>query len=213
MNSILGVKRIVFLAILGAFCLFIGGGNYYYVMPETTALEGRLKSTEGQFYRKQGEINQLRNEFTRLQDQLSKYKILENMGFFNVQDRVTARETFTKLQKGSGLLWMKYRLDSSRKLEFNEARDINHMVISSPVEVNIEALDDVDVFHFIQMVREKFPGDISFKQIEIERVMDINSTVIRRIGNGEPEVLVKAVINFDWRSMAPEDSIDENLFK
>ncbi len=210
MSDILGFHRMLFLGILVSFNALIGLGNYYYIMPETTKLQRDVNNTKYKIEQKKAETNQLREEFARLKDQMAKYKILENMGFFNEQDRVVAREAFSKLQKDTGLLLLKYKIDSSHDMGYTKAAEVNHIVISSPVKVSIEAMDDVDVYRFIQMVKEKIPGDIAFKHIEVKRVIDITAPVARKIGSGEPVALVKAVVDFDWRTMAPLSSFEND---
>jgi hypothetical protein len=73
----------------------------------------------------------------------------------------------------------------------------------SPVKVELEALDDVDVFKYIYLVEKFFPGHVTITKIELERKSQITGPVLRSIASGDNPQLVNAKIEMLWRTMIP----------
>lgn len=207
MLKILGSKPIFFLMFLILLNAGSGALLFYYLEPEAQASEQQLEQVKAEVEKKRQEVAGMKEEFTLLQSQLRDFKELEARGFFNDQNRVAAQESFEQLRTLSGLLKAKYNIKPGQMVENPLAASANHVVLKSLVEVEMESLDDVDVYSFVKFIQEKFPGSVDVLNIKLDRIELFNVAMLRQIGGGVPTPLVKAHIDFDWRTMAPKDKV------
>ena len=52
-----------------------------------------------------------------------------------------------------------------------------------------------------------FPGHVSVNNVKLERKLDVNEITLRQIGSGIPAVMVQGSVDFDWRTMVPENMV------
>lgn len=209
MTRVISTKIQVMIALLAMVCAGGAYGLYDYLIPMKDQKESEVARVRGEIEAKRAEVAKLKEEFVLLQIQLRKFKDLEANGFFNNQNRVKAQESFDKLRQLSGLLKARYDIKSGALSEVKQASDANHVVLMSPVTVEIESLDDVDVYTFIKGLEEKFPGSVDMTRVELKRTEQFSPAVLRKIGAGEPLKLIEATVEFDWRTMANRDRLNE----
>lgn len=207
MLKTLGSKSIFFLTFL--ILLNVGSGAFlhYYLEPEAQNSKLRLEQMKAEVETRRQEVAGMKEEFILLQNQLRDFKELEARGFFNDQNRVAAQESFEHLRTLSGLLKAKYNIKPGQMIENPLAASTKHVVLKSAVEVEMESLDDVDVYSFVKFIQEKFPGSVDVLSIKLDRTELFNVAMLRQIGGGVPTPLVKARVAFDWRTMAPKDNV------
>lgn len=215
MLQILGRNRIALLVVLVFFNTAMGLGLYHLLIPEKTKAEGLLSTARGQLEARRMEIQRLKEEYALLQSQIRYFKELEARGFFNDQNRVAARESFEKLREISGVLKAKYNIRAGELFEDERANEAGYVILQSPIEVELDSTDDVDVYSFIKLIQEYFPGKVDIASMTIEKAEDVSSELLGKMSSGEPIAVVKSKINFQWRTMAakkdvmPEAVVDE----
>ena len=204
MIGVLGTKRLIATTVLLAANIILAGAIYGYVAPENERLEREVRGLRSQVSSKRAEADKLRLEYQQIQDQKNYFEGLGAVGFFSDQNRVLARNKIEAVQRYAGVLSARYNI-SAAKVEKNDlATGTGHALVSSPVTLNLEAMDDVDIFNFIFWLENAFPGQVSINSINIDRPLDINDVTLRQIGSGVETTLVKGKIGFNWYTMMPE---------
>lgn len=205
------LKRGVIIMIIALVAAAGGGGYglYEYLMPMREQKEAEVQAVQAEIEAKRAEVAKLKEEFILLQIQLRKFKELEANGFFNNQNRVKAQEAFKRLGELSGLLKTRYSIEPGILVDVKQAADANNVVLQSRVTLDLESLDDVDVFTFIKGLQEKFPGSVDMTSIDLMRTKEFSVDLLREIGGGDPVSVVSTKLVFDWRTMANKDHLDE----
>lgn len=205
MIDVIGTRRLLILLAMVAINAAFGAGLYYYMRPQEVSLENELSSVKTAISSKEGDIANLQVELDKLIEQRDTFKHLKKMGFFSTQDRIDARERIDEIRELSRVLSVKYLIKPA-VLESNENIErANHVILSSSFHVDIDALDDMDIYRFMYLLKTSFPGHVSFDKIELVKLTDVNEPVLKKIGSGEPVVVVRARIDFTWRTILPED--------
>lgn len=209
MFKILGAKTILTLL---ALILVTGGsgyGLYNYLMPLRQQKDQELASLKSAIEERRREVARLKEEYVMLEQQLRVFKELEVQGFFNNQNRVNAQESIENLRVVSNLIKTRFDISSGEMVADPVAAESNHVVLKSPVKIEVDSLDDVDVYTFIKGLQEKFPGSVDIVSVKLDRKTNISAPILRQIGSGSPVQMVTASVGFDWRTMAPKDRLDE----
>lgn len=208
MMQVIGAKRVFALFVLIAVNAVLAASVYLYFAPQNKQLEQDLRATKSQISQKRSEADRLRVEYQQIQDRKTHFETLEATGFFSDQSRVVARERIEAIQKATNILTARYNIRSAEIEKSPEAEKAGHVILDSAVSVDLDALDDVDVFNFIYWIENAFPGHVSLTDMSLRRVLDINDATLRQIGNGIPTVLVSGSVEFDWRTMVPQDQVN-----
>ena len=200
MVSILGVKRIVFILLLVA--LNVGGGFGYKYMNDTiTIKERQLNGLKRKVRDRFNEVKKVREQFAALRGQVTDYVLLEKRGFFEEQDREVLRDIFFEAQKKSQVLRAKYDVSPYKAQSSPFITQPNLRWVNSKVNIKIEALDDIDIFSFVELIERDFPGYVQFESIDLKRNETLTPDVLKKIGSGTPISLVNADVSFLWHSV------------
>lgn len=173
--------------------------------------ERELASLRSQIANLEAETERIRFEIENYNLQKDQYERLVKLGFFTDQNRLLARERFNIMREISDVLTARYSLRSAELENPADFESVNHKIVRSPISIDIEAIDDTDVFRFVYLLNYSFPGHLSIKDIVITRERDVDPDVLKSIGTGTPEVMVRASMNVDWRTMANQSQINEIL--
>lgn len=205
MIKVLGVRRIVMLlALLGVNALFAYLA-YMHLIPQKDIKERELRGVRGQASTLQADIDGLQIEFEQLDEQREEFEVLKKDGFFDGQSRRQAELIFQKIQERSGVISAVASVSAGDFEENVEAEKAGHNILKSPITINIEAVNDLDVFRYIYLVDEFFPGHVAIDSINLERQSDVSGTVLRGIASGKNPPLVTAQLELLWRTMIPKD--------
>ena len=211
MLQVLGRNRVILLVMLVFFNAAMAFGLYEFLTPERLKAQGILTSARAQLEERRAEIQRLKEEYALLQSQIRYFKEIENRGFFNDQNRVAARESFEKLREISGVLKAKYNIKAGQLTEDARADEAGYVILQSPINVELDSTDDVDVYSFLKLIQEYFPGKVGVVSMEIERVENVNSQLLNDMSNGEPVPVVKSKIDFQWKTMASRKALAKAL--
>jgi len=209
MINILGTKRVIIIAAIAAVNAVLAAVLFLYLQPGNVQLDRDLRSTRSEISSKRAEIGRLRVEYQQIQEEKSFFEGLENAGFFSDQDRVLARRRMQEIIEQSGVLSASYDIAPRTEVANKKAEEADHVHLQSPITVNIEALDDTDFYKFVYLVENGFPGQTSVQDMQVERVLDVNETVLRSVGTGTNPVLVRGRISFMWHTLVPLARIEQ----
>ena len=207
MIKVLGTKRILVLLLLLGLNLVFAGGVYMYLTPEKMTKDRELRQVRGQIIGLQSDIERIQIEFDQLEDQQAQFDILKKEGFFGSQGRRQAEQVFERIQKEAGVISAVASIQAGVVEDSEEAAKAEHKILKSPITVRIESLDDIDVFKYLYLVEQFFPGHVTLTRINLERKAEVSGTILRGIASGGNPELVEADIEMVWRTMIPETSI------
>ncbi len=202
-----GLSRIIFIV----FILFLNGAffcsSYFYLIPQKQEADRGLATVKLNVQSKQAEIVQLREDFNLLKERLKEFSALELSGFFEAQNRLSAKEKIEDFRFKADLLNVSMLMDSGEILENVQSLDANHVLLKSSFSVKINAQDDLDVMYFLKLMQEGFPGVVEFETIDIKRIKNLNAPLLRLIGSGVPEALVVADVKMNWVTMPSQEDL------
>lgn len=201
MIQLIGIKRLMVIAVLAGLCAMLGAGAYLYLIPQSQKLNRELTQITGDISFKRSEAERFRQEMTEIQNEKNTFQSLETLGFLGEQSRLEARKRIEAIQSYSGVLSARYNIAPGVVQNAETATAADRVVLTSQVTVDVDALDDADVYKFIYMMENAFIGYVSVTSFELERVLDLNEVTLRQIGSGIPAVLVKAKITFEWKTL------------
>lgn len=209
MQEILGKERIqllVFMFVLNAGLISV---YYYYIQPIKQDADREYSNMRTQAQKRHNDVRELRKAFAELLPKIADYKKLQTQGFFNNQKRTIARDTINAHRESSKLLEAKYEIKPAKVIEDARAEQADHAIISSPLNIEIKALDDVDIYMFLALIQNDFPGNLDLREMKIERQSDLSLNLLENIASGEPEVMMKADVKLNWRSMVSKSELNE----
>ena len=207
MIKVLGTKRVLGLVFLIAINAALASGVYLYAVPEKAEKERELRRLQGEISTAVSDIDRLQIEFEQLEKQQEQFDGLKAKGFFSNQERRQAEKVFERIQKEAGVISAIASVQAATVEDNEEAAKSEHKILSSPVAIKIAAMDDVDVFRYIYLVEQFFPGHVTINDIQLSRTTEISGTILRGIATGANPELVKAEIQMTWRTMIPASEV------
>jgi hypothetical protein len=205
--KILGFKRVLIIFVLVALNAVFLASNYLVFTPGSTSAQNELRTTKSKTVQTRNDAEKLRTEITEIQQQKSGYELLKNAGFFSEQNRLVAKNRIEDIQKRTGILKAAYSVGTGTIIENPSAKEAGYAVLESDISINIEAMDDVDIYNFAFWMENALPGHMTIDSLDIVRTKDINEATIREIGTGNPVTLLTGKIALTWRTMVSEDVI------
>ncbi len=212
MIDILGRTKIIIIASLAAFNIFLGAVIYLYFAPHNEDLTNQLQSVQHQVTMKRADADRMRNQYETIQEQKAYFGTLKDAGFFTDQNRSIARQRIEQIQKFTNVLTARYNIGSASIEKNPKADSSGYVVINSRGTILFEALDDVDLYNFTYWVENTFPGHVSVTLLDVSRGQDLDDATLRQIGSGTAIPLARGTLNFEWRTMIPASQI-ANLTK
>jgi len=201
MIQLIGAKRVMIIVVLAGLCAVLGAGAYMYLIPQSDKLDRELKTVKSDISFKRSEADRFRQEMAEIQNEKNTFQSLEVLGFLGEQSRLAARKRIEAIQSYSRVLSASYNIAPGVVENAETATIADRVVLKSKITIDVEALDDADVYSFIHLLENAFIGYVSITSIELERVQDLNEVTLRQIGSGIPAVLVKAKIELDWKTL------------
>jgi hypothetical protein len=210
MIQVLGTRRIAILLALLVFNGVLGYFVFMHLAPQHLIKQRELGATQGEVSTLRNDISDLQIEFDQLDFQREEFNALKRDGFFDGQSRRKAELIFQKVQERSGVISAVVSVKAGEFEDSEQAKKAEHKILSSPISVRIEAVNDLDVFRYLYLVEEFFPGHVSIKNIKFSRESDVSGTVLRAIASGQNPPLVIADLELTWRTMIPDDGSNVN---
>ena len=202
MIKILGTKRIIILFALIALNSLLAATVFMYLQPEVAKEEMTLRSAKAQESKTRKEISDLQLEFDQLEEQQDEFNVLRDDGFFSNQDRQNVQNVFTLAEMTSGVLNAKVSVARGTiNQEEEDATKADHVLLESPVSISLSAIDDTEVYAYIDYLEKNFPGHITLTNLYMRRTANVNDVILRAIANGAKPPMVEANLDFVWRTM------------
>lgn len=208
MIKVIGFRRLLVIGVLIALNVLFAAALYQYLLPQLKQTERKLNSTRSQVSGIQADIERMQIEFEQLDEQQAFFDLLKEDDFFSRQARRDAEEVFLKAETDSGVITSFVNVRSGTLVENEEAGKAEHVMLESPVEIRLEALEDRDIYEYVYILEKLFPGHLSINSMFLERTANLNDTILRGIASGQNPALIKASINMTWRTMVSDDSVD-----
>ena len=207
MIKAIGFEKVLILFLLLAF--IVGGVVYkfYLLDPGNLKLARELRGTKSELSKMRQDIDDLRLAIERYDEQKERFKEVTALGFFDPQDRVSARTRVNLIQRSSNLLSAKYTVSPVKFEKNDKAEQANQKILYTDMKFDIEALSDRDIYKFIYMLNYGFPGQINITKFSMDRDGQLNYPTLRGIGSGRPVPLIKAQLEAQWRTMVPTESM------
>lgn len=205
MIKMLGIKRIVVLGTLLVLNALLGAGVYLYFVPEQQESKRELSSARQKVAKVQRDIDGLLLEFEQLEEQREVFETLRDDGLFNRQSRREAQVIFEDIQKKSGVTNALVTIESGVTSDDEDVKKAGYKILKSPVTIKLSALSDLEVYRYIYMLEQSFPGHVSIEKLDLDRVAEISSTILRAVASNENPPLVTANIDMLWSTMIPDD--------
>lgn len=211
MIKIIGFKRLSILVVFLLINAFLAFLLYGYLVPQQEVKDRRERSLRSQVSSVQSDIDRVQLEFEQIDRQQDEFDVLKEQGFFSVQSRNDAKKMFSEFQDRSNVISAVVSVKPGVAVDDEDASKANHKLLVSPINIDIEAFDDGDVYRYISLLENEFPGHISLDSLEMTRVRDVNAAVLRAISSGANPVMIKAKIILSWRTMVPESQITGDI--
>lgn len=201
MIQLIGAKRLTIIAILFGLCAVMGGASYMYLMPQNQKLEQDLRRIKSDISFKRSEADRFRQEMAEIQNEKNTFESMESLGFLGEQSRLEARKRIEAIQSYSRVLAARYNIAPGVVEAAEAAAAADRVILKTQMTIDIDALDDADVYSFIHLMENAFIGHVAVTSFELERVLDLNEVTLRQIGSGIPTILVKARVVFEWKTL------------
>lgn len=207
MIDVIGIRRMFLLGVLVILNASIGALVYLYLIPMQDDLDNKQTRVERDVRNLRHDLEKIKIEFEQLDEQQSRFDDLKATGFFDAQDRSKAKEIFNAIQDESKVISAVVSVKSGVVEDNPEAQKAKHKILYSPIEVEIEAFDDSDIYRYLDLLQANLPGYLSIDQVDISRTRDISPAVLRAIASGSNPILVESRIKMSWRTIIPESQV------
>ena len=209
MIGVLGIKRVIVLAALVAINALLAASAYMYLAPEIVKKERQMRSVRGEVSSLRGDIDRMQVEFEQLEDQKAEFEMLEADGFLKEQNRRQAELVFNTIQKRSGVTRATASVQPGKIEDNEEAEKAGYKILSSPMEVRLQAVDDINVYNYLHLIENYFPGHVEVEEVYIERKARVTGTILKAIAGGQNPTMVEANVKMVWKTLISEDQILE----
>lgn len=209
MIAILGKKRLIILAALVVINAVIAVQIYASIAPQTQITERDIKTTRSRLGVLYNELDQLQVSFEDLVKKQERFESLKEQGFFGRQSRYEAGRVFEDIQERSKVISAKVTVKGGEVLENEAVIQAGYRILRSMISIEVEALDDMDIFHYVSLLEHDMPGYIAVQKVTLERVGALDEKTLKAVSDDLSPVLVKALIEVTWTTMIPEALVVE----
>lgn len=207
MIRLLGPARFYTLLVLAAIAATLGFLCYGIVVPMALQSQTELNRTKNAISEKTSEIDNIRDELENIKKRKIDFDILKAKGFFDVQNRIYVQQYLDSFKAQTALIRTRFEVSPASVISMPEGDKIEHTLLSSPIKVSIDAIDDVDVYTFVELIRTRFPGDTAIASVTLKRLQEPENAILQSIAMGTPSALVQAEVVFTWRSLATKADV------
>ena len=209
MKEILGKERITLLIYMLVLNVALGFGYYFYFQPLEQGAVREYQTMRNNAQERRSEVRELKLTYVELVPRIGDYQKLKEGGFFNNQKRTIAKEIINTYRDRFNLLAAKYSISPADIVNDPRAEKADYAILRSPVNIKMEALDDVDIYNFISLMRKDFPGNLGIIKLNIQRRNNLGADLLQNIASGKPSALIEAEMQFNWLSMVQKSELDE----
>jgi hypothetical protein len=212
MIKILGMQRVIILAVLAGLCVVLAGTKFLILLPQIEVSQRESSQVKSKVNGLRNDINRLQVEFSQIEEQRAEFETLRTRGFFNNQDRSQIDQIFKDLQTQSKVVSASVKVESGALQDNPEAMKAKHKILSSKIMIDIQALEEADIYRYLTLLKTALPGEVTFQSYKVSRDNDVNEAVLRAIASSQETnlFLVGARLEVLWRTMVPETTAISN---
>ncbi len=181
--------------------------NQNVLKPSLDKKERVLRANSSEMAEMTRNLTELSGNLQNFEKQKIDFERVQNLGFFNSQNRVEARQFITAIQKESRLLSAKYQIKPARSDDNKMAKEAGAKILTTEIAFDLEAIEDSDVYKFIYILNYGLPGQIIINDFSLSRDEEITQPLLRKIGVGEAVAVVNASLNVTWKTMVLDETM------
>jgi len=207
MIKLIGYNKLLLIVLLlvcliGAFLY-----NQSILKPSLDKKERVLRANSSEMSEMTTNLSELSGNLQAFEKQKIDFERVQNLGFFNSQNRVEAREFITAIQKESRLLSARYEIKPARSDENKMAKEAGAKVLTTDISFDLEAIEDSDIYKFIYILNYGLPGQVVINDFVLSRDKEITQPLLRKIGVGEAVAVVNASLNVTWNTVVLDETL------
>lgn len=200
----IGNGRISFLVMLFIVNLLCAALIYIYINPSKYAAILKNSDIKQQINTLSSDIKSMRATLSDIINQKGTFEEIQRRGFFSNQDRSEAEIIIKSMERIPGIIKTSARIGQVNIIRDEIALKAGHVILESPVEIDIESVDDISVLRYISEINKNFKGYVVLKSMNAERTEIFDAALLRDIANGKNTALVKTKLFFLWYTMVPD---------
>ncbi len=173
-------------------------------------------STEAERERRQAQVNlqtvkrDLKKATERLENSGASMELYENLKKGRDEmSLVISRRTITQvlgtLKNNYRLTSLSLQMDPEEPFENEELQAAKLDVVRSNVVLELGGMSDQHIYSFIKEMRNKLPGFIKVKRLELKREKGFDIETLQQISNGAAPQMVSGKLAFEWYGYPNED--------
>lgn len=203
MIEILGIKRVLVLAVLIAINAMLAFWVYTNLSPKYENQDRQLRTVQGQINTTRQSLDQILTEFGQIERQKEHFETLKKRGFFDEQNRIEAQNLLQEILYKSQVVSARATIGGGKVSDPPALSEAGHQVLTSPISIEITALEDVDIYRYLWLLEKGFSGYIHVKTFNLNRQADITREILQSIISGQNPEIVSAKIEADWVTLIP----------
>ncbi|NCO02965.1 MAG: hypothetical protein GW903_02100 [Alphaproteobacteria bacterium] len=200
MNGI-SFKQILLFIVLAT---SVGCGYYYsyiYLAPAKLAAQREAGAEQGAISSMRQEMVDLQAGYDKFVDIKDEFDQIQSLGFFDDQNRLEAQNLIRIIQEQSRVISAKYSIKPLNEEQNEAAKVAGKILVATNADFIIQAVEDADIYNFVFMLTEGFPGHIDIQEFNIKKLKDVTQPLLRQIGSGDAVPLVEATMKLTWRTL------------
>ena len=207
MIKAIGYNKVFLIVVLMACLAVTFLYNQNFLKPDLDKKNRTLRANSSEISEMTGNLNKLSGDLQKFEKQKTDFERVLKLGFFDPQNRVEARQIITEIQQESRLLSAKYQISPAQSEENKMAKEAGSKILTTGIRFDLEAIEDADIYKFIYILNYAFPGQLAINDFSMSREVDVTQPILRKIGVGQAEALVKASLSVTWKTMVPDETI------
>ena len=180
----------------------------YGVMLLEDSFEQESKTMENQFSAVTGELNLLRDKYTKYQQNGELYQeaLLKSANDGLALNREVIRKKFDEFKDRYFFTNLRLTMGPVQEMQGNKYKRATNVIVATEVGIMFDALSDEDIYAFLQALQDELPGAVRVTKFVTERKSMVNPTLLSEISQKGPVQVVSSEINFLWLGMKPVEA-------
>lgn len=211
MMQTIGAQKAFLIFLLVLFCAGLYVFNNFVLVPDIAKTERTVRQQRAELNKITQNTNKLARGIELFNEQRDLFAKIDQSGFFDDQNRVEAREMLDAMQQESRLIVARYNIRPVERETSPKLQDAGYQILRSDIEFDLGAIDDSDIYRYIYMLNQGFPGMITIKDFKMTKEQKVTQPLLRNIGVRAPFTpLVDAELKVEWRTMVPDTTLSDD---
>ena len=209
MIKLIGLNRLIILAVLGGLNLLCLWLYFFWLQPGTLQLTQQQQQLSSSISEQRTKIDNIKSDIVLIRESLPEYQALMDKGFGSEQDRFYLSRELDSVREAVGIRGFSFSVSDIENIPFVIADAAGKKLIRSAVTVEkISTTFDVGVFDLMRGIEQRFPPHVRIAKYEIKKTGNITPDNIDRLRRGE-DTLVNSTFVFEWMTMIDPPKPDE----